>query len=171
MQDQDRIRRRAHDIWEREGRSEGRSAEHWTQACREIEAEGTAASGSSPTPTASDHGGTTQGQAMRLEGIEVLVVECLGGRILDGAVQALSLAVGPKMVRLGQAVLDAVLVAATSKMRPSTIASMPLRPDWLVGHSDFRRSAKQHIACAPSATACHSVRRASTSSAEGISSR
>jgi hypothetical protein len=111
MQDQDRIGRRAHEIWEREGRPEGRSAEHWTQACREIEAEGTAVSGNSPTPTAPDHGGSTQGQDMRLEGIEVLVVECLGGRILDGVVHALSLAVGPRMVPLGQAVFDAVLVA------------------------------------------------------------
>ena len=39
MPDEDRIRRRAHAIWEREGRPEGRQQEHWERARREIEAE------------------------------------------------------------------------------------------------------------------------------------
>lgn len=34
------IRERAHAIWEEEGRPEGRDAEHWERAGREIEAEG-----------------------------------------------------------------------------------------------------------------------------------
>lgn len=34
-----RIRERAYGIWEREGRPDGRHAEHWEQACRELEAE------------------------------------------------------------------------------------------------------------------------------------
>jgi hypothetical protein len=64
MQDQDRIARRAHELWDRQGRPEGRSVEHWTQACREIEAEDRAASAdgapdASPKPTVPDHGGTT----------------------------------------------------------------------------------------------------------------
>ena len=64
MQDQDRIARRAHELWDRQGRPEGRSAEHWAQACREIEAEDGAAStggapDASPKPTTADHGGTT----------------------------------------------------------------------------------------------------------------
>ena len=32
----DRIRRRAHEIWEAEGRPEGRAHEHWLRAQREI---------------------------------------------------------------------------------------------------------------------------------------
>jgi hypothetical protein len=32
----DRIRLRAHEIWEQEGRPEGRSHEHWLRAEREI---------------------------------------------------------------------------------------------------------------------------------------
>ncbi|NUB15916.1 DUF2934 domain-containing protein [Azospirillum brasilense] len=36
---EDRIRHRAHEIWEREGRPEGRHEVHWAQACAEIEAE------------------------------------------------------------------------------------------------------------------------------------
>ncbi len=69
MPDEDRIRRRAHAIWEREGRPEGRQQEHWAQARREVEAEKgaspprAAAPDGSPTPTAPDNGGTTPGEA------------------------------------------------------------------------------------------------------------
>lgn len=34
-----RIRERAHALWEREGGPEGRNEEHWAQACREIDME------------------------------------------------------------------------------------------------------------------------------------
>jgi hypothetical protein len=37
--DQDLIRARAHQIWEREGRPEGRHIEHWEMASAEIAAE------------------------------------------------------------------------------------------------------------------------------------
>jgi hypothetical protein len=70
MQDQERIRRRAHEIWEREGRPEGRHEEHWTQARQEIEAEGggspspgPGASDDSPTLTAPGGDGVTPGEA------------------------------------------------------------------------------------------------------------
>jgi hypothetical protein len=39
MVDEDRVRRRAHEIWEREGRPEGRQEEHWRQAMEETSAE------------------------------------------------------------------------------------------------------------------------------------
>jgi hypothetical protein len=39
MQHQDLIRARAHQIWEREGRPEGRHLEHWEMASAEIAAE------------------------------------------------------------------------------------------------------------------------------------
>ena len=45
MYDEQRIRERAHDIWQREGRPEGRHDQHWEQARREIEAEDTNTSG------------------------------------------------------------------------------------------------------------------------------
>ncbi|MCW2240443.1 DUF2934 domain-containing protein [Azospirillum canadense] len=38
-----RIRERAHNIWERDGRPEGMAEVHWIQACREIETEEQAA--------------------------------------------------------------------------------------------------------------------------------
>jgi hypothetical protein len=70
MQDQERIRRRAHEIWEREERPEGRHEEHWTQARREIEVEGggspspgPGASDDSPTFTAPGGDGVTPGEA------------------------------------------------------------------------------------------------------------
>jgi hypothetical protein len=43
-----RIRERAHEIWEREGRPEGAQEEHWRRASEEIDAEDQSASGSSP---------------------------------------------------------------------------------------------------------------------------
>ncbi|MCA0048141.1 DUF2934 domain-containing protein [Mesorhizobium sp. B283B1A] len=36
---EERIKRRAYEIWEREGRPTGREQEHWDQAVQEIEAE------------------------------------------------------------------------------------------------------------------------------------
>ena len=36
---EDRIRRRAHEIWEHAGQPDGRNDEHWEQACRELAAE------------------------------------------------------------------------------------------------------------------------------------
>jgi hypothetical protein len=51
MPDDERIRGRAHEIWESEGRPEGRHEEHWTRARREIEA---VDGGSVTGPTGSD---------------------------------------------------------------------------------------------------------------------
>jgi hypothetical protein len=48
MQDQERIRRRAHEIWEREGGPEGRDQEDWAQAIQGTEAEGGGVSPAAP---------------------------------------------------------------------------------------------------------------------------
>jgi Protein of unknown function (DUF2934) len=40
LQREERIRRRAYDIWEREGRPEGRASEHWYRAARELDRPG-----------------------------------------------------------------------------------------------------------------------------------
>ena len=69
MQDQDRIRQRAHEIWEREGRPEGHHDEHWAQASQEIAAESgaspsdPAAPDEAPTLAAGDGAGATPAQA------------------------------------------------------------------------------------------------------------
>jgi DUF2934 family protein len=46
-----RIRQRAHEIWEREGRPEGAQEEHWRRACEEIDAEDQSTSGRSAAET------------------------------------------------------------------------------------------------------------------------
>ena len=65
--DQDRIQKiqgRAHAIWEREGRPEGRHEEHWRQASEEIEREedGSARPGTPPESPVST--GLTTGDGM-----------------------------------------------------------------------------------------------------------
>ena len=41
---QEDIRRRAHEIWEQEGKPEGKEAEHWDRAMRELEGQNHSAS-------------------------------------------------------------------------------------------------------------------------------
>ncbi|MGX8012792.1 DUF2934 domain-containing protein [Mesorhizobium sp. ORM8.1] len=43
MDREERIKRRAHELWERERRPEGRQQEHWDQAVQEVESEGSEA--------------------------------------------------------------------------------------------------------------------------------
>lgn len=46
----DRIRERAHRLWEEEGRPAGRDREHWQRACAEIDAEIRSGAGRSGIP-------------------------------------------------------------------------------------------------------------------------
>ncbi|MEW6630025.1 MAG: DUF2934 domain-containing protein [Pseudomonadota bacterium] len=50
MDREERIKQRAHEIWEREGRPDGRQQEHWDQAVQEIETEGSEAERGPVTP-------------------------------------------------------------------------------------------------------------------------
>ena len=50
----DRIRIRAYEIWQREGRPEGRHDQHWAEATREIEQEDSAGRQSNPGSRESD---------------------------------------------------------------------------------------------------------------------
>ena len=52
MNREERIRQRAHEIWEREGRPEGREQQHWYQALEEImvEEEGSLSSAGEEDP-------------------------------------------------------------------------------------------------------------------------
>lgn len=59
VQREDRIRRRAYEIWEQEGRPPGCEAEHWQRAAAEIDREGEPASGDERLNVAAhDPGGT-----------------------------------------------------------------------------------------------------------------
>jgi hypothetical protein len=69
MPDEEHIRRRAHEIWEREGQPEGRHEEHWERARREVKAEKAgllpepAAPGASPADVDTTPGQAGSGQA------------------------------------------------------------------------------------------------------------
>jgi hypothetical protein len=52
QEDQERIRARAHKIWEREGGPEGRAAEHWEMAREEIAIEDNQNLATKPNPLA-----------------------------------------------------------------------------------------------------------------------
>jgi hypothetical protein len=58
---EEKIRERAHLIWERQGRPEGRDAEHWAQARREIENEDNAATGAGGLKVSVDNDPTRPG--------------------------------------------------------------------------------------------------------------
>lgn len=53
---QEEIARRAREIWEAEGRPEGRAAQHWAEAERLSQAEGAGATAATPTPPPAAHG-------------------------------------------------------------------------------------------------------------------
>jgi hypothetical protein len=62
---EERIRRRAHEIWELAGRPLGEDIRHWEQAAREIDEEDAAAAGEagSASPDTSKDSGSKQGKA------------------------------------------------------------------------------------------------------------
>jgi len=67
----EKIRQRAHQIWEREGWPEGKHDEHWAQAAREIDNEaeaGAAAAGRVSVTTADDPTGPDADQIKRARG-------------------------------------------------------------------------------------------------------
>lgn len=57
-----RIQMRAYEIWEREGRPEGRERSHWEQARSEIDAEGGAGADQSYSAEAGGYGASSEGQ-------------------------------------------------------------------------------------------------------------
>jgi hypothetical protein len=66
MNKEDRIRRRAYEIWEREGRPHGRDWDHWVKAAGEIDKEGTApeAANGAGSPVRKRSGGRRSSPAM-----------------------------------------------------------------------------------------------------------
>src|SRR4051794_22256884 len=53
---EERIRRRAYEVWEREGRPHGRDPEHWAQAVQEVDAEIAAEAAEAQTEPAAEPG-------------------------------------------------------------------------------------------------------------------
>ena len=58
---EDRIRARAHQIWEEQGCPEGRHEEHWRQACAEFGEEGGRTGGDQPQSQGGTGAGTGAG--------------------------------------------------------------------------------------------------------------
>jgi hypothetical protein len=61
MEREDRIRERAHCIWEEEGRPEGRHQQHWQRACNEIDTETRNTGAKSGIPNVPAAGGNPRG--------------------------------------------------------------------------------------------------------------
>jgi hypothetical protein len=77
--------------------------------------------------------GLNKGQDVGLEGIEVGIVEGLDGGLLDSSVHPLGLAIGPRMVGLGQLVLDAVLAADTVEDVAHPLCGGSIAVLWQIG--------------------------------------
>ena len=61
--DLERIKQRAYELWEQDGRPEGKQQEHWDRAVREIEGEGGGAGGSNLSEAAEAMRGLDSGGA------------------------------------------------------------------------------------------------------------
>lgn len=61
MDREEQIRQRAHQLWEQEGRPEGREAEHWEQAAREFDADAPSHGDAVGLSTSLQPGGTVPG--------------------------------------------------------------------------------------------------------------
>ncbi|MNR21205.1 hypothetical protein D3C85_1380940 [compost metagenome] len=70
---------------------------------------------------------------MGFQRIEVRVVERLDSGLLHGAVHALDLPVGPRVIGLGELVLDAMLLADTVENVPTKPIGQAVSIPWLLG--------------------------------------
>ncbi|MBL6457384.1 DUF2934 domain-containing protein [Belnapia sp. T6] len=117
MPDEERIRRRAHEIWEREGRPEGRHEAHWAEACREVAADGDGTGEAASSPGVNDDAPAPP--QMPVSGI-------LGGQVGGEGAASLSGGVGTTL-REGSGAAGGSAGDA-SVLRPGTGASMEESP-------------------------------------------
>lgn len=100
----ERIRRRAHEMWERDGRPEGMHEVHWLQACREIDAEDRSTAQTSTSPRrkkASDEGrvaGTVRRSAKKAVQAVSSAAEAISGTVAS-VTETVVQSVAPKRVR------------------------------------------------------------------------
>ncbi|SAL29549.1 hypothetical protein AWB70_01758 [Caballeronia cordobensis] len=62
QKEQDRIRRRAYELWEREGSPEGRAEEFWQQAIESLGAEDASGTGGEQSASTDSDGSAGQGE-------------------------------------------------------------------------------------------------------------
>jgi hypothetical protein len=85
--------------------------------------------GSSPSQRLQMSGkvvGRNKGQRMGFQCVPIWIVEGLDRGLFYRAIHALDLAVSPRVVRLGQSVIDTVLIADTIKDMPTETVSSPV---------------------------------------------
>ena len=74
-----------------------------------------------------------EGPHTGLQRIEVRIVERLDGGLLHGAIHALDLSVGPRVIGLGELVLDAMCLADTIENVPTKAIGQAVSIPWLLG--------------------------------------
>ncbi|KAA0687627.1 DUF2934 domain-containing protein [Azospirillum brasilense] len=100
---EDRIRHRAYEIWERDGRPEGRGEDHWAQACAEIEAEDRAAVTAEPVALVAAVKDAAAGAVKKaVRRTKTAATELLGVG-LNAVVDVVEEAVAPKKPRVRKA--------------------------------------------------------------------
>lgn len=120
---EDRIRHRAYEIWERDGRPEGRGEDHWAQACAEIEAEDRATTMAEPAAmVAAVKDAATGAVKKAVRRTKTVATELLGVG-LNAVVDVVEEAVTSKKPRARKAKAEA---AATNEVPAETPAAEPV---------------------------------------------
>ena len=115
---EDRIRHRAYEIWERDGRPEGRGESHWAQACAEIEAEDRAASSDAPG----------EGVVQKVVRHTKKAATELLGVGLNAVVDVVEKAVAPKKPRARKGKPEAAAAAGPAPEAPTPEAPKAAKP-------------------------------------------
>jgi Protein of unknown function (DUF2934). len=122
---EERIRRRAYDLWEREGKPEGRGDAHWAQACAEIDEEDRKSAGASSTDADT---GVVKKVVRRTK---KAAAEVLGAG-LNAVVDVVEEALAPKKPRAGKAKDEK---ASAGKAKPAKAKSEPAKAEATKGEA------------------------------------
>ena len=78
--------------------------------------------------------GRHEGEDVGFEAFQIGIMERLNGRLFDGSVHAFCLTVRPRVIRLGELVLDAVLIAdAIENVGAEISPGRPVAVLWQIG--------------------------------------
>ncbi|WP_353860859.1 DUF2934 domain-containing protein [Azospirillum formosense] len=118
---EDRIRHRAYEIWERDGRPEGRGEEHWAQACAEIEAEDRTVTAAEPAAmVAAVKDAATGAVKKAVRRTKTAATELLGVG-LNAVVDVVEEAVAPKKTRARKDKAEPVAANESSAETPVAV--------------------------------------------------
>ncbi|TWA79488.1 DUF2934 family protein [Azospirillum brasilense] len=118
---EDRIRHRAYEIWERDGRPEGRGEQHWAQACAEIEAEDRTVTTAEPVAMVAAVKDAAKGAVKKaVRRTKTAATELLGVG-LNAVVDVVEEAVAPKTPRARKAKAEPVAANESSAETPVAV--------------------------------------------------